>query len=78
MASGSYQIQVGEARETSAAQQTVSTIVDEMIDAMCEPEVLEKLIKFPRNAVEARIVIERLKFNFKNNFYWIVRVVFPI
>ncbi|KAK3907657.1 Putative nuclease [Frankliniella fusca] len=58
-ANGSYQMPVGRNHDISIAQPTVCKFIESVTDALNRPEVVGRLIKFPRTQQEVDDTIER-------------------
>lgn len=51
-AAGSYQMDVGENQHSAVSQPTVSRIIEEVVNALCEQSIIDQYIHFPRNFEE--------------------------
>lgn len=56
---GSYQTPTGKIFEVCVAQPTMSRYIDEITDALNEPEVVQRFIRFPETIEEVGFCVER-------------------
>lgn len=58
-AAGSYQNDVGSNINAAVSQPTVSCVIEEVVHAMCAPEVFDKYVRFPQNLNELDAIARR-------------------
>lgn len=62
IATGSYQNCVGNHINMSMSQASVSKSLAEVVDALNQPAILNKYVKFPSNTSEMNIIAQRYTF----------------
>ncbi|CAI6352676.1 unnamed protein product [Macrosiphum euphorbiae] len=72
-ATGSYQLPVGNSNLEIVSQPTVSRAIDEVVNALNQPEIFKYWVKYPSTLIELRQTRE--KFNTKYNFPGIVGII---
>ncbi|KAL5246392.1 hypothetical protein ACI65C_013800 [Semiaphis heraclei] len=72
-ATGSYQLPVGNSNSAIVSQPTVSRAIDEVVNALNQPEIFKYWVKYPSTLIELRQTRE--KFNTKYNFPGIVGII---
>ncbi|XP_022183155.1 putative nuclease HARBI1 [Myzus persicae] len=72
-ATGSYQLPVGNSNLAIVSQPTVSRAIDEVVNALNQPEIFKYWVKYPSTLIELRQTRE--KFNTKYNFPGIVGII---
>jgi len=55
-AAGSYQMDVGENRHASVSQSSVSRIIEEVTNALCNPAIFDRFVYFPKDFNELNSV----------------------
>lgn len=58
-ASGSYQMDIGENQHSAVSQPTVSRIIEEVVNVLCEQHIIDKYIHFPSNFQELNAVRQK-------------------